>query len=132
MIAKGGAYFGELATLDGEPRSTNIVALEETLPPSFAEGFTICCTLFAIRGAHPKEPYEDHANFDRRIIDLTTVGSNKRLHAEFLRLAMPGMKVENAGEISPIPIHGDIAVRVSTTRETVARVFTDLTREGIL
>ena len=67
-----------------------------------------------------------------RIIDLTTVGSNKRLHAEFLRLATPGMKVENAGEISPIPIHGDIAVRVSTTRETVARVFRDLTREGIL
>ena len=67
-----------------------------------------------------------------RINDLSTVDSNKRVHAEFLRLAKPGMKVENAGEISPIPIHGDIAVRVSTTRETVARVFSDLTREGIL
>ena len=61
------------------------------------------------------------------IIDLRTVGSNKRVHAELLRLAKPDMKVENTAEISPIPIHGDIAVRVSTTRETVARVFSDLT-----
>ena len=67
-----------------------------------------------------------------RINDLSTVGSNKRVHAEFLRLAKPGMKVENTAEISPIPIHGDIAVRVSTTRETVARVFSDLTRGDIL
>ena len=66
------------------------------------------------------------------IIDFSTMGSNKRVNAEFLRLAKPGMKVENTAEISPIPVHGDIAVRVSTTRETVARVFSDLTREGIL
>ena len=42
------------------------------------------------------------------------------------------MKDDNTAEISPIPIHGDIASRVSTTRETLARVFSDLTQEGIL
>ena len=42
---EGGAYFGELAALDGEPRSTNIVALEETVAASLSqEVFTICCT----------------------------------------------------------------------------------------
>ena len=51
-----------------------------------------------------------------RINDLSTVDSNKRVHAEFLWLAKPGMKVENTAEISPIPNHCDIAVRVSTTR----------------
>lgn len=34
---KGGAYFGELAALDGEPRSTNIVALEETVAASLSQ-----------------------------------------------------------------------------------------------
>jgi CRP-like cAMP-binding protein len=29
-------------------------------------------------------------------------------------------------------VHSDIASRVSTTRETVARVLSDLTRQGIL
>ncbi len=31
-----------------------------------------------------------------------------------------------------MPIHGDIASRVSTTRETVARVLSDLAREGVV
>ena len=66
-----------------------------------------------------------------RMNDLSTVGSNKRVHAEFLRLAKPGMKFGNSADISPIPIHCDIAVRVGTTRETLARIFSDLTREGI-
>ena len=65
-------------------------------------------------------------------MDLSTLGANNRVHAELLRLAKPGIKEANTAEISPIPIHGDIASRVSTTRETVARVFSDLTREGIL
>ena len=34
--------------------------------------------------------------------------------------------------IHPIPAHGDIAARVSTTRETVARVFSDLARKKIV
>ena len=34
--------------------------------------------------------------------------------------------------IKPIPVHADIASRVSTTRETVARVLSDLAREGIV
>ena len=39
---------------------------------------------------------------------------------------------KNEAVIKPIPVHGDIASRVSTTRETVARVFGDLTRQGVL
>ena len=67
-----------------------------------------------------------------RIMDLSTLGANNRVHAELLRLATPNVDDNNIARISPIPIHGDIASRVSTTRETVARVFSDLTRERIL
>ena len=34
--------------------------------------------------------------------------------------------------IRPIPIHGDIASRASTTRETVSRVISHLTRICVL
>ena len=34
--------------------------------------------------------------------------------------------------LKPIPHHSDIASRVSTTRETVARVFSDLAKSGIV
>ena len=44
---KGGACFGELAALDGEPRPANIVALEETVVASLSqEVFLICRTTF--------------------------------------------------------------------------------------
>ena len=65
-------------------------------------------------------------------MDLSTLGANNRVYAEILRLARPNMHGDNKAKIKPIPIHGDIASRVSTTRETVARVFGDLTRQGVL
>jgi CRP-like cAMP-binding protein len=34
--------------------------------------------------------------------------------------------------IEPAPVHADIAARVSTTRETVARVMGDLARDEIV
>ncbi|MDD9876227.1 MAG: helix-turn-helix domain-containing protein, partial [Magnetovibrio sp.] len=46
--------------------------------------------------------------------------------------ALANMDEDNRALISPIPVHADIASRVSTTRETVARVMNDLARQGIL
>jgi CRP/FNR family cyclic AMP-dependent transcriptional regulator len=131
---EGGQYFGELAALDGEPRSANVVALENTVVACLSrEGF------HELLIDYPQVAVKILMNLAKivristdRIMDLSTLGANNRVHAELLRLAKPGMKDDNTAVISPIPIHGDIASRVSTTRETVARVFSDLTREGIL
>ena len=67
-----------------------------------------------------------------QVIDLSTLGVNNRVHAELIRLAGSNIQDDSTASISPIPIHGDISSRVSTTRETLARVFSDLTRAGIL
>ncbi len=131
---EGGAYFGELSALDGEPRSANVVALEETVVAILSqEGFHR--TLMN----YPQVAVRILKNLAKivristdRIMDLSTLGANNRVHAELLRLAAFNVDDDNMARISPIPIHGDIASRVSTTRETVARVFSDLTRERIL
>lgn len=66
-------------------------------------------------------------------MDLSTLGANNRVHAELLRQARLSMNEdEGFAVISPIPVHGDVASRVSTTRETVARVFSNLTRQGVI
>ena len=43
-----------------------------------------------------------------------------------------GRRENNIAIIRPIPVHGEMASRASTTRETVARVISDLTRKGIV
>jgi DNA-binding IscR family transcriptional regulator len=67
-----------------------------------------------------------------RIMDLSTLGANNRIYAELLRQAMTNLMPDNRAEIRPIPHHSDIASRVSTTRETVARVLNDLARDNVV
>ena len=67
-----------------------------------------------------------------RIMDLSTLGANNRIHADLLRLARKLSDDDMTASISPIPVHGDVASRVSSTRETVARVMNDLARKGIV
>ena len=131
---EAGEYFGELAALDGEPRSANVIALEDMLVACLSQeefnellfkqpqiAIKIIKGLAKIVRASTK-----------RIMDSSTLGANNRVHAEILRLAKMGLGADNIATVSPFPIHSDIASRVSTTRETVNRVFSDLSRKGIV
>lgn len=130
-----GGYLGELSAIDGEPRSASIVALTEThvafmSPRLFMETVTIhpeIATQVMRRLAHIVR------SATGRIMDLSTLGANNRVHAELLRLGKAGLDADGVrAEITPVPIHSDIASRVSTTRETVARVMSDLARDNLV
>jgi CRP/FNR family cyclic AMP-dependent transcriptional regulator len=130
-----GNYFGELAALDGGPRSAFVQAqttgtVAAAMPPEVFVDLLL---------KYPSVALEIMRRLARvirfsteRIMDLSTVGANNRVHAELLRLALAAGRDGNQAVISPIPHHADIASRVSTTRETVARVFSELTRAGML
>ena len=129
-----GDFFGELAAIDGQPRSASVVAVGETLvaamPPSafsrvVSEHPEIAMAMVGHLAGMVRRATE-------RIMELSTVGANNRVHAELLRLAATAGDDVNAAVIAPIPTHSDIASRVSTTRETVARVLSELNRDGLV
>ena len=129
-----GDYFGELAAIDGQPRSANVVALTDVFLAKAAPQ-----TFISLVTSHPtvcERVLESMARVVRtsseRIMDLSTLGANNRVFAEILRLARANEAENGTAAIKPIPLHADVASRVSTTRETVARVFGDLTRRGLL
>jgi CRP/FNR family cyclic AMP-dependent transcriptional regulator len=129
-----GEYFGELAAIDSQPRSANVMALENTTVATLTNE-----TFRELLLEHPEvmmHIMEHMAHVIRasteRIMDLSTLGANNRVHAELLRLSKPCMRDGNTAAIEPIPIHSDIASRVSTTRETVARVLGDLSRTELV
>ncbi|CAK0745687.1 CRP/FNR family transcriptional regulator, cyclic AMP receptor protein [Azospirillaceae bacterium] len=132
---EAGGFFGELSAIDGEPRSASVVALNDTLiaflaPARFEE---LVLAYPRVGLLVMKRLTGMVRRSTERIMDLSTLGANNRIHAELLRLARPtGGPRENTAIISPIPVHSDIASRVSTTRETVARVLSDLTRDDLL
>jgi CRP-like cAMP-binding protein len=67
-----------------------------------------------------------------RVIDLSTLGVQNRIHAELLRLAREAGVTGNTARIDPAPKHSDVASRVSTYREQVTRELSALVKAGIL
>lgn len=130
-----GGIVGELAAIDGGARSASVIAVQRTLTASLDPR-----SFLNVLADHPEAGLATMRRLTRmvrqaseRIMDLSALGANNRVHAEILRLAREtaGPEAETA-RLSPIPVHSEVASRVSTTRETVARVFSDLTRTGIL
>ncbi len=133
-IGPGGSV-GELAAIDGGTRSASVIAVQRTLTASLDQR-----TFLKVLADHPDAGLAIMRRLTRmvrqaseRIMDLSALGANNRVHAEILRLAREAAGPDGeTARLSPIPVHSEVASRVSTTRETVARVFSDLTREGIL
>ncbi len=131
---KAGAAFGELAAIDGKPRTADAVALESLLIASMPPA--------AFKQLLRDEPVVlDRVllqlialvrRLSDRVIDLSTLGVQNRVHAEVLRLAREAGVADNRARIDPAPKHTDIASRVSTYREQVTRELSLLTRSGIL
>lgn len=129
-----GSHFGELSALDGQPRSASVMALDDCLIAALPQERFV-----ALLRNEPEISFRllralagIIRNSTDRIMDLSTLAANNRVQADLLRQARSGLIGENQAEIIPIPVHGDIASRVSTTRETVARVFSELARQGVV
>lgn len=129
-----GSYFGELAALDGKPRSTRVLAVEDS---DIAEISGEC--FIRVLEKHPQVALKVMRNMagiictsTARIIDLSTFGANNRVHGELLPQARAVSSDDNMAILKPIPVQSDMASRASTTRETVARVLSDLTKKGIV
>ncbi len=129
-----GSHFGELSALDGQPRSASVMSLNNCLIAALPQERFL--TLLRENAHITFRVLRALAGIIRnstdRIMDLSTLAANNRVQADLLRQARSGLIGENQAEIRPIPVHGDIASRVSTTRETVARVLSDLARQNII
>ncbi len=129
-----GGYFGELAAIDGLPRSASAVAqgacvLAQVAPAVFMEFIE----------THPevaKRLMQRLARIvrtcDERIMDLSTLGAVQRVYLELLRLAEEDPVTPDTWVIYPMPTQSNIASRASTTRETVARVISQLAQEELV
>lgn len=130
---KAGEFFGELAAIDHQPRSSGIIAvLDVTIGRMPASVFRaavhehpdVCDQLLALLAGQIRM-------LANRVHEFATLDVPHRIAAELLRLSRPD-KEPGRAIVSPPPIHAEIAARVSTRREAVARQLNALERAGLI
>ncbi|MEE9290655.1 MAG: Crp/Fnr family transcriptional regulator [Alphaproteobacteria bacterium] len=129
-----GESFGELAAIDGQPRSASVVATETTLLavlPS-AEFLNLLQERAEVTFRVLQNLTTMVRSGDIRIMELSTLAATQRVYAEILRMARPDTAVPDLWVIHPLPPLREIASRVSTTRETVARALGQLYPTGLV
>ena len=133
-VVSAGGCFGELSAIDGSARSATCVArtnAELAILPASSFQRMVCD--YPETAMAMMEHLSAMVRLSTgRIVDLSVVAANNRVQGELLRLAKEVAGERESATLRPPPIHSEVASRVSTTRETVARVFSDLTRQGLV
>jgi CRP/FNR family cyclic AMP-dependent transcriptional regulator len=131
---KAGEFFGELSAIDNGPRSSGVVAvIDVTFACMSAAVFRdlvhaypdVCDQLLALLASQIRM-------LANRVNEFATLDVRHRIYAELLRLSRPESGQNSCAIISPPPAHMEIAARVSTRREAVARELKALERGRLI
>ena len=131
---RDGGYFGELAALDGMPRSAEIVAIVDSVVAKMPPGVfrivlrrepDVCDQLLSLLASQI-------CMLANRVNELGTLDVRTRIYAELLRLSRPAPANGRHALISPPPTAAELAARVSSRREAVSRELKSLERAGLV
>lgn len=129
-----GEMFGELSAIDGEARSTHVMALSEIrITTMTRDQFWDALLKYPPVAAHTLKRLSGLVRMHcERIFEYSTLGVKNRIHAELLRLARDVSDQDTDVDIPDPPTHAEIASRVATHREAVGRECKHLESLGII
>jgi len=129
-----GAFFGELAAIDGTRRSANITAMVRTRLIRVPQAVFV-----EILRESPDVALELMRTMSARIRGLNTrlaehsfLAAKYRLYSELIRLSRPRKGHDGQRTISPPPVQQDLAERIGCRREVVSREIARLEREQVI
>jgi CRP/FNR family transcriptional regulator, cyclic AMP receptor protein len=129
-----GEFFGELAAIDGKPRSATVVAVTD------ATAARMPASVFRAAMHHHPDSCDQVLELiaarlrllDRRVNEFSNLDIKHRVVAELLRLSRPDRADHSRAVVSPPPFHTEIAARILARREAVTRELNLLERAGLL
>ena len=132
--SEAGEHFGDIAAIDGGPRSADVLTLEPCVVASLdrAAFLALLREEPLVAGRVMQRLASLVRQLSERVIDLSTLGVQNRLHAELLRLARAAGVADNRARLAPAPKHAALASQISTNREQVTRELNVLVRDGVL
>ncbi len=129
---RDGEYFGELAAIDGQPRSAGIRAVTDTVVAQMpATTFwnaihqhpTVCRGLLSQLASEVR-------SLARRLRERDVFTGRERLVTELLRLSKP--RPDNTATVSPPPTHAELGGRIGVRREVITRELKLLATQGLV
>lgn len=130
---EAGGTFGELAAIDGKPRSASVEAVESSIVASLASK-----DLMALLRRQPEVAISlltalaaDVRRLDERVLEFSTLSVRGRVLAELLRVARSIDATASEVVIAPAPSLSELSSRISTHREAVSRELSRLSQLGV-
>jgi CRP-like cAMP-binding protein len=134
-VFKPGDFFGEMSLLDNQPRSANVIAVEESRllvldRSSFAKHLS----------SNPRTALNVLSEMSKRLRRADAIIGNLALLdvygrvARFLRelAKSEGHDTPEGVEIKQRPTQAEIAAMIGTSRETVSRALSEFQRRGFI
>lgn len=131
---ESGDMFGELAAIDGLPRSANVVAKSDAqiYCVSTSQFWALLQEFPDVNAALLKYLSGLVRDLSARVYDFSTHSVNNRVQNEIVRLARLTEVRGNTAVISPAPTHAEIASRVNAHRVAVTKEISRLARAGLI
>jgi len=129
-----GESFGIFAAIDGQPRSTNVIAVDECrIARMSAASFNkVIDTHTGVMRAFLHYLVERIRHLSSRMTSVTTLNAEQRLIAELVRMGEAAMTGPDAAVIEPLPTQQEFATLIFSQRETVGRDMSRLKDAGLI
>ena len=127
-----GEFFGEIAAIDGWPRSANVTTLTKSriciMPQNLfleilRESPDIAFAVMKLLADRVRQ-------LNMRLSEHSFLQAKHRLYAELLRLSRPRPGNPDQRSVSPPPIQRELAERIGSRREVVSRELNALEKQG--
>ncbi len=128
-------FFGEMAILDGQTRSANVIALEDSeLFIIRRNDFLKLLTDFPdVAVALLQELTQRLRNADLKIKALTLKDAEGKVATVLMQIADDIGKIKHGiVEIEKLPLQQDLANMAGTSRETISRTFHNFAKKGLI
>ena len=129
-----GNYFGELAAIDGGPRSASVCALTDVeVVKISSDAFVQMIETkpdFAL--ALIRDFTKSVRNLSNRNFELATKPVSERVKSLIVREALERNQLFDGGVLKPALTHADIAQRIGARREAVSRSLSDMVSKGVI
>ena len=129
-----GDIFGEIAAIDGLPRSAWVIAISD-------------CRVFLVTADAFRRLLESNHEFalnvlkklstnlrasNERLTDIFALGAEQRACIELIRMAKPDPQQPDLYLVTKMPTHASFATMIGSSRETVSRIMSRLKSDSII